>query len=76
MKKYLIFKDGKKKEILEENGKFYLCKDSQYRKSNGSIAGVEVIAERKEKAEYPQEELTSETELPKKESKKKSKKGE
>lgn len=75
MKKYLVFKDGKKKEILEENGKFYFCKDSQFRKSNDSIAGIELKEEKE--SDYPQEDLASEiAEEPKKETKKKSKKGE
>ena len=75
MKKYLVFKDGEKKEILEENGKYYICKNSQWRKASDCIAGIEMVAEEK-KAEYPQEKLDSEVETPKKVSKQKTKKGE
>ena len=41
--KTLIFSDKTKQKVIEETGKFYITKKSQFRKSNPDI--VEVIEE-------------------------------
>ena len=46
-KRIIVFKDGSKKEIIGESGKYWLCKDTQLRKNNSSIA--EVVEEKIEK---------------------------
>ena len=47
IKRYLFFKNGDKKEIIGENGKYWLCDGAQYGKSNTSIA--KIVEEKVEK---------------------------
>lgn len=41
-KRYLEMKSGKKYEIIGENGRFWLCKGTQFRKTNPDILRVSV----------------------------------
>ena len=38
--RFLIFKDGTEKEITDENGKYWICGDTQYRKANPDIVKI------------------------------------
>ena len=70
-KRIIVFKDGTRKEIVGENGKYWLCKDTQLRKNNRDIA--EVVEEKAEKAEEPKPAKEKETKSkPKTKSKKQS----
>ncbi len=44
MAKILIFSDGTKAKVKEDNGKFWVTEKAQFRKSNSSI--VEVVEEK------------------------------
>lgn len=46
--KYLIFSDGSEAAVTGENGKYFLCGNTQYRRGNPNILRVE---ERKAKKE-------------------------
>ena len=51
-KRYIVFRDGSKKLITNEDGKYYYVKGSQYRKASTDI--LEIVteqAEEKPKAE-------------------------
>lgn len=39
--KYLIFSDGSEAAVTGENGKYFLCGKTQYRRSNPNILRVE-----------------------------------
>lgn len=41
---YVVLSDGTKKKVLSEEGKYYVCKDSRFRKSSS----VFVLNEKKE----------------------------
>jgi len=61
-KKFIIFHDGRKKEVTGETGKYWICDSVQYRKSNSDIADVVVerITVPKEPKEPEQAEETEE----------------
>lgn len=48
LERYIVFRDGTEKRIVDENGKYWICEDAQYRKLNGAIIDV---VERKEQIE-------------------------
>ena len=48
--KVIRFPDGKEKEILDENNRFYITKDAQYRKSHCADCTIE---EKKTEAKKP-----------------------
>lgn len=39
-KRYLVFLDGSKYEIIAERGKYYICDGTQFRKGNPRIKEV------------------------------------
>ena len=43
-KTFLVMKSGERYEITGENGKYYLCNGTQFRKGNQSIEKVEVVS--------------------------------
>jgi hypothetical protein len=47
--KVLYFSDGKKAEVTGENGKYWLTKKAQYRKSNPDIVDVKEESDNKPK---------------------------
>ena len=49
-KRYVIFKDGKKKAITGENGKYWICGKTQFRKASSEIAEI-IVEKAEEKAE-------------------------
>lgn len=40
MSKTIILKNGSKYKVIEENGKYYICERTQFRKSSSMIAEV------------------------------------
>lgn len=52
--KFLIFPDGTEEKVLKETGKFYICKDRMFRKSNGEVT-VKMREPEPEKEEERQE---------------------
>lgn len=65
--KVLVFPNGEEKEIISENGKYYVTADASYRKLNYSKCVVE-------KKESKKEEKPSEEKKPAKRTKKKAEK--
>ena len=55
-KKILVLKSGETFEILCEQGKYYRCKGTQFRKTNTEILRVEPMKEAKNEAETEVEE--------------------
>lgn len=57
-KKTLIMKNGKKFTVIDENDKYYICKDTRFKKNNKEIAKVDIkkIKEETEKVETEIEE--------------------
>ena len=47
MTKILKMNDGKKYKVVDENGKYYICQKTQFRKSNPNIVSVEEVEEKK-----------------------------
>ena len=50
-KRILVFRDGTTKTITDENGKYWICGKTQFRKSNPDI--VEVKTEKAEEKKEP-----------------------
>lgn len=46
MAKVLKMKSGKKYKILDENGKYYICEHTQFRKANPDILAVEEVEDK------------------------------
>ena len=47
---YVVLSDGTKKKVLSEEGKYYVCKDSRFRKSSSVFAPNEKKEVNKENA--------------------------
>lgn len=46
-KKILILKNGAEKEIVSKNGKYYICKDAQFKFNSPMIEEIKEVAEKK-----------------------------
>lgn len=44
--KTLVFRDGRTYRVLKEQGKYYICEGTQFRKSNTNIVEVRIDPER------------------------------
>ena len=49
MKRFIRFPDGTKEEILDENSRFYITKDAQFRKSRCANCTIEEEKQEEEK---------------------------
>lgn len=47
--KFLLFRNGREYKVLSENGKYYFCNGTQFRKMNPAIAQVLERAAQEEK---------------------------
>lgn len=45
-KKIIVMNDGKKFPILNEDGRFWICKNTKFRKSNPRIKEIKIINEK------------------------------
>lgn len=66
MSKMLKMQDGRKYEVVSENGKYYFCKDTQFRKLNPNIVEIIEVEEETKKieAEKEWEDTTEEIQIP------------
>ena len=44
--KMLVLKNGRTYRIMQEQGKYYMCEGTQFRKSNPNILEVRIVQER------------------------------
>lgn len=61
----LTMKNGKEYKVTDENGKYYICGKTQFRKMNEDIASVRNVEEEKKEEKKPEEKPKAKAKQPK-----------